>query len=114
VNLINHPDAEISKQVIEILSQKYELSDRWQDKYKIFTPRHEDEDKNILVADISNTINAIQLKRISRDLFGIEEEIKELQKENRDGEDMLILLDKYLRKQAIKAKISLKLGRVIN
>jgi DNA primase len=101
INLISHSDTDISKTSIEILSQKYELSDHWQDKYKIFTPRHEDEDKNILVSDISNTINAIQLKRISRDLFSIEEEIKELQKDNSNNEDMIILLDKYQRKQAI-------------
>jgi DNA primase len=114
INLVSHPDPEISKSVIEILSQKYELSNHWQDKYKIFTPRHEDEDKNILGSDISNTINAIQLKRISRELFGIEEAIKDLQKETSNNEDMILLLDKYQRKQAIKARISTKLGRVIN
>ena len=110
----NHTDENISKTVIEILSQKYELSNLWQDKYKIFTPRHEDEDRHVLVSDISNTINAIQFKRISRELFGIEEEIKNMQNENMANDDMVVLLDKYQRKQAIKAKISEKLGRVIN
>ncbi len=114
INLISHSDPDISKTSIEILSQKYHLSDRWQEKYKIFTPRHEDEDRNVLVSDISSTINAIQLKRISRELFAIEEEIKELQKDNSKTDDMMILLDKFQRKQAIKAKISAQLGRVIN
>ena len=111
---INHEDSEIKKTVIELLRQNYELSAHWEDKYKIFTPQHHDADKNVLVADISNTINAIQLKRISREVHSIEEEIKEIQKDDTKGEEMILLLDKYMKKQAIKAKISAKLGRVIN
>ncbi|MEI6124731.1 MAG: DNA primase [Bacteroidota bacterium] len=111
---INHPDKEISKLYREIINQINYLSKNWEEKYHISTPVHEDKDKAILVKDISNTINAIQLNRVSKDLNEIEDEMKILQKENSGDPELMILLDKFLKKHAIKAQISVKLGRVIN
>lgn len=114
-SLINHNDKTIAEKVIHILKQKYELSIQWEKKYKIYTPVHEDEDQNVLLNDISATLNAIQLKRISVELARIEEEIKTLQKRDENYEDdLMILLDEFQKKQNIKARISAKLGRVIN
>ena len=112
--LINHPEKEVSSFIIELLNQKYYLSKYWEEKYRIYTPRHEDENKLILVEDITRTLNSIQLKRISRELKEIENEIKSLQMQNQNIGDILILMDQYHQKQNIKAAISMRLGRVIN
>ncbi|HOY33285.1 MAG TPA: DNA primase [Bacteroidales bacterium] len=114
LNFINHPDENISKIVIEILSQKYELSKYWQEKYKISTPRHEDEDRTILIDDISKTINTINLKIVGKEMAEIHEEIKKMQKEDADNPEIMVLLAKYNKKQAIMSKISSLLGIVIN
>ncbi|HNW90696.1 MAG TPA: DNA primase [Bacteroidales bacterium] len=111
---ITHPKENISKIVIEILSQKYELSRYWHDKYKISTPRHEDEDRTILTNDISKTINTINLKIVGKEMAEIHEQIKKMQKEEPDNTDIMMLLAKYNKKQMIMSKISSRLGIVIN
>lgn len=111
---IQHASENISKTIIEILSQKYELSKYWRDKYKIYTPRHEDNDRTILINDISNTINTINLKIIGREMMEIHEQIKVLQREDPNSEEIMLLLAKFSKKQHIMAKISSRLGIVIN
>ena len=114
LHFINHPDEKISKIVIEILSQKYELSKYWQEKYKISTPRHEDEDRTILVDDIEKTINTINLKIVGKEMAEIHEQIKKMQKEEPDNPEIMILMAKISKKQVIMSKISSRLGIVIN
>lgn len=114
LHFINHSNEKISKIVVEILSQKYEFSKYWQEKYKIKTPRHEDEDRNILTTDISKTINTINLKLVGKEMAEIHEQIKKMQKDEPDNEEILALLAKYKKKQAIMSKISARLGIVIN
>ena len=111
---IQHASENISKTLIEILSQKYELSKYWHEKYKIYTPRHEDNDRAILINDISNTINTINLKIIGREMMEIHEQIKVLQREDPNSEEIMLLLAKFSKKQQIMAKISAQLGIVIN
>ncbi len=111
---INHPDKEIAKLYREIINQIYYLSKNWQDKYKITTPVHEDNDREILVKDILSTINAIQLNRVSKELSEIEDQIKAMQKENAEDPELMILMDTFLKKNTLKIKISAMLGRVIN
>jgi len=113
LHFINHNDDSISKIVIDILSQKYELSKYWAEKYKISTPKHEDEDREILINDISKTINSINFKRIEKEMAEIHEEIKKMQKEDPENEEIMVLMAKYYKKQTIKSKISALLGIVI-
>ncbi|MCK9612774.1 MAG: DNA primase [Bacteroidales bacterium] len=114
LHFINHKNLEFSKTVISILSRKYELSKYWEEKYKIYTPRHEDDDRNVLVNDISNTINSINLHLITKEISDIKNEIKKLQKENSENPEILILLEKLKERQSTRAEISKSLGRVIN
>jgi len=114
LHFINHTDENISKIVIEILSQKYELSKNWHDKYKISTPRHEDEDRSILIDDISKTINTINFKIVGKAMSEIHEQIKKMQKEEPDNPDIMLLMAKFSKKQAIMSKIGMQLGIVIN
>jgi hypothetical protein len=90
----------------------YELSSKWAEKYKIYTRTHLDENKKLLMEDLGNTINVIQLKRISKQLYDIEQELKNAGSDN--AEEVMMLMDKFRRKQAIYMKVSEKLGRVIN
>lgn len=110
--LINHADKELSSFIIELLNQRYYLSKHWEEKYKIYTPRHEDDDRNILVLDISNTINAIQLKRVSKEMHLLEIEIKNMPQET-SYEDMAILMDRFMQKRKLKTIIGSRLGSVI-
>lgn len=114
VHFIHHPDEHISKTVIELLSQKYELSRYWQDKYKIFTPQHEDEDRAVLISDISNTINTINLKIVGKEMQEIQEQIKKMQHNDPENPELITLLAKFSKKQMIMSKISSRLGIVIN
>ena len=111
---INHPDKEVSKLYREIVNQLYFLSKNWESKYHISTPIHEDDNNEILVKDISSTINGIQLKRVSKELQEIESSMKTMQRENSDDPELMILLDRFHKKHTIITKISAQLGRVFN
>ncbi|MEI6133098.1 MAG: hypothetical protein WCQ41_09800, partial [Bacillota bacterium] len=111
---INHPDKEVSKTYREIVNQLYFLSKNWESKYHISTPIHEDDNKDILVKDITATINGIQLKRVSKELQEIESSMKTMQKENAEDPELMILLDRFQKKHSIITKISAQLGRVFN
>ena len=108
---ITQAEAEVRDSVISILREEYELSDNWSRKYKIFTPSHRDEDREILVRDISAVINAINARKVSKELGEIQEKIRE---GSQNEEDMLILLDRFRKRHALLVKINEKLGRIIN
>ncbi len=114
LHFINHPDDTISRIVIEILSQKYELSKYWVEKYKISTPSHEDEDREILIKSILKTINTIYLEIIKKEIAEINNQIEQLQKNEIDNPEIMVLMAKNMKKKTIEMKINKLLGRVIN
>ena len=73
----NHPDHELSKSVIDLLTKQHSLSQNWKEKHEISVTMEEDN----LEKSIKNTMYAYKMKRI--DLM-----VEEKQNELRDADDV--------------------------
>lgn len=103
--LLNHEDEDVRKTVIDLSADKYELSENWAEKYKIFVP-HETE----FLRDVTYT-NVLRLKfRIIQQL--IQEETAKL-KETKDDQEVDELLDDINELKKVSVEIAKILGNVI-
>lgn len=103
--LLTHEDDEVRKTVIDLSADKYELSENWADKYKIFVPRETE-----FLRDVTYT-NVLRLKfRIIQQL--IQEETKKL-KEISEDEQVDELLDDINELKKVSVEIAKILGNVI-
>ncbi len=104
-NLINHPDEDVRRTVVDLVADKYEISQDWKDKYQIHVPRETE-----FLRDVTYT-NVLRLKfRIIEHL--IVEEKKKL-KEARTEEETDELLDEIIELEKVRVSIAKILGIVL-
>ncbi|MEM9337949.1 MAG: DNA primase [Bacteroidota bacterium] len=104
-NLLNHPDEDVRKTVVDLVTEKYEISENWEDKYHIHVPRETE-----FLRDVTYT-NVLRLKfRIIQQL--IKEESKKL-KEAEGDQEIDELLDEINELKKVEVEIAKVLGNVI-
>ncbi|MDB2363810.1 DNA primase [Flavobacteriales bacterium] len=101
----NHPDHELSKSVIDLLTKQHSLSQNWKEKHEISVTMEEDN----LEKSIKNTMYAYKMKRI--DLM-VEEKQNELRATD-DVEVQITLLAEMQQLREIKKAYAKELGIVI-
>lgn len=103
--LLRHEDEEVRKTVIDLSTDKYELSENWAEKYQIYVPKETE-----FLKDVTFT-NILRLKfRIIQQL--IEEEAKKL-KETTDEKEIDELLDDINELKSVSVEIAKTLGNVL-
>ncbi|MDE0472185.1 MAG: DNA primase, partial [Ekhidna sp.] len=102
---LGHEDEEVRRTVIDLSTEKYELSDNWLEKYQIHVPRETE-----FLRDVTYT-NVLRLKfRIVQQL--IQEESKKL-KETGDEGEVDELLDDINELKSVSVEIAKILGNVL-
>ncbi len=104
-SLMLNPDVEIVENVVSLSSQKYELSENWRVKHKIYVST---EDMNLKFA-LEHSVLALQLKKVEINIQDIQDKLKEGPGE----EEVERLLSSQLTYIELKKVISDKLNRVI-
>ncbi len=102
--LTNHPEEEVAKMVVELISFPYDLSDNWK-KNKIYVKKEEDQLKTFT----KTTLLALKEKYINRQL----KEIENMLKEEMDNEELELLMNTYIELKEIHKKINQVLERQI-
>ena len=103
--LLQHEDEEVRKTVIDLSTEKYEISNNWSEKYQIHVPREQE-----FLRDVTYT-NVLRLKfRIIQQL--IQEETKKL-KETTDEKQIDELLDDINELKGVSVDIAKILGNVL-
>jgi DNA primase len=88
-----HPDPEISVPALNLVAEKYEVSENWWNKHKIVVP----EKKHVFIKDIESTVIRLKQFHNLKQLRIVEEQIKQAQSitsENEEGAVELIKLMK--------------------
>ncbi len=104
-SLMLNPDVEIVENVVSLSSQKYELSENWRVKHKIYVST---EDMNLKFA-LEHSVLALQLKKVEINIQDIQNKLKA----GPDDEEVEKLLSSQLTFIELKKVISDKLNRVI-
>ena len=104
-SLMLNPDVEIVENVVSLSSQKYELSENWRVKHKIYVST---EDMNLKFA-LEHSVLALQLKKVEINI----QDIQNKPKAGPDDEEVEKLLSSQLTYIELKKVISDKLNRVI-
>lgn len=103
--LLHHPDEDVRRTVVDLVADKYEISENWQEKYQIYVPRETE-----FLKDVTYT-NVLRLKfRIIQHL--IKEESDKL-KEAKTDEEVDEILDEINDLKKVKVEIAKILGIVI-
>ncbi len=99
--LLEHGSEAVKKEVIELLTNKYELSENWEKKFKIHIPKEHE-----ILRDVTYT-NILRLKfRIVQHL--IAEESKKLKETDDQGE-----VDRYLDEISELKKIEMDIAKIL-
>ena len=101
-HFIHHADTTISNEVINLLSQKDELSENWLKKFKIHTPREEHHLEKLAV----DCINLLKRKRVEKMI----EEKQKLLKETSSEETIINIIKEQIGLIDLKQKLSEALG----
>ena len=104
-SLMLNPDVEIVENVVSLSSQKYELSENWRVKHKIYVST---EDMNLKFA-LEHSVLALQLKKVEINIQDIQNKLKA----GPYDEEVEKLLSSQLTYIELKKVISDKLNRVI-
>ncbi len=104
-HFINHPDKNISKTAIDLLTSQYELSKNWEDVARVVVVTESGRLKDA----VENSVLSFKAKKIEQLITENQQEIKEVQ----NDEDLLILLKKQQELKEISSTIYERLGRVI-
>ena len=101
---LNHSDASVSQRVINLISEKFSLSENWAKQKGIYTNHESD--------NIKYTVESVVWDNKSR---MIEQRIKQLHAaiKNSDGDDFTDLLTEYSQLKEQHAKINQQRGRII-
>lgn len=103
---IKDGSAAIKQEVISLISEKYELSENWETKFKIYVP----EEKKILDSVIFTNVLRLKFRMVQK-LIG--ENMKEL-KQTKDYELQEKLLDVHIALKASEMELAEHLGIVIS
>jgi len=101
---VNHPNPDVAKFCIDVMSKPYDLSPNWMDKKNIYVKSEKDH----LKMSVVNSIFSYKLSILEKELKKLKEDIKTV------SEDQLMdLLKSIARKENQKKDISSQLGRTI-
>ncbi|MHC1706445.1 MAG: DNA primase [Bacteroidales bacterium] len=102
---INHPDAEISKITVDLVSSPYALSKNWLEKKKITVVT----EKQILADAVASSVLSFKLRKIEKMMSENQKIIKAALSE----EEAIVLMEQQKFLTHVKKVISEKLGRII-
>jgi DNA primase len=101
---VNHPNPEVAKFCIDVMSNPYELSPNWMDKKNIYVKSEKDH----LKMSVVNSIFSYKLSILEKELQKLKEDLKTV------PEDQLMdLLKTIAKKENQKKDISSQLGRTV-
>ncbi len=104
-DLLDHPDEDIRAMVVDLITEKYEISENWEEKYKIYVPREVE-----FLRDVTYT-NVLRLKfRIIQHLIKEENEKLKLAETDQAVDE---LLDEINELKKVEIEIAKILGNVI-
>lgn len=102
---INHPDEDISRFVVDVISSPYQLSENWEKAHQIFVPLEE----SLLKQSVLSAIYSLKLKKVMKMIVETQEEMKKQITE----EEQIILLEKNMRLMAVVKNLAKIKGIVI-
>ena len=103
--LLDHPDEDVRRTTVDLVTEKFEISENWEEKYKIHVP-HESE----FLKDATYN-HVIRLK--FRILQKMVEEKKEELKETKDDQQVDELLDEIIELEEVGTDLANRLGNVL-
>jgi DNA primase len=107
---LQHQDTEVKKEVINMITRKYELSTLWEKRYQIFT-HHEADD---LAKTVYDSILHLKKKVIKKMLEEARVKIKEAEQEKADENIITERLGVYMELKKFQVEIDRQLGIVIS
>jgi DNA primase len=107
---LQHQDTEVKKEVINMITRKYELSTLWESRYQIFT-HHEADD---LAKTVYDSILHLKKKVIKKMLEEAKVKIKEAEQEKADENIITERLGVYMELKKFQVEIDKQLGIVIS
>ncbi|MDF1673875.1 MAG: DNA primase [Vicingaceae bacterium] len=102
-DFVNHHNPAISKVVIDVLSDKYDLSPNWA-THKIFVTTEEE----LLKKAVVNTLFAFKLSKLNKRITQNQDQLK-----TADSDKQMELLKEQVNLQQLKKQLAEKLGRII-
>ncbi|MBN3035607.1 MAG: DNA primase [Bacteroidales bacterium] len=104
-HFVNHPNQEVAMLAIDLTTSRYELSENWEQKHRIFTTGEEMR----LFEAVVNSILSFKAKRIGEMIRDIQEQMRHADNED----DMNMLIARFKTMKQISRTIHDRLGRVI-
>ncbi len=101
---INNENPQISKLAIDVLTDKYEVSQNWE-KHSIIVRKEEHQ----LKVAVMNTVYAFKLSKLTQLIQEHQNQIKEAD----NDDDRMILMKEMIQYQNVKKQLADKLGRII-
>jgi DNA primase len=105
-----HPDPDVKREVINMVSRKYELSTLWESRFQIFT-QHEADD---LAKTVYDSILHLKKKVLKKLLEESRLKIKDAEQRQSEAEEMSELISVYMELKKYQTEIDRQLGIVIS
>lgn len=105
-HFFNHENQKVSQTIINLLSQKYSLSENWSNHHQITVNLEEHELKRAL----KNTIYTYKMKKLDDMIRNIQESLKSLESSN----DLNEVLSEIVKLREVKKTLAAQLGIVIS
>jgi DNA primase len=104
-HFFSHPDPEVSKIAIDMVTSPYSLSNQWEDKHKIYVKKEEDDVKKNVV----EILYAFKLRKLEKIIF----ENREMLKSELPDDEMMSKLETVRKLETIKSLLGKELSRII-
>jgi len=101
---VNHPNPEVAKFCIDVMSSPHELSPNWMEKKQI----HIKTEKDHLKMSVVNSVSSFKLSILERDIKDLQQELKSAPEEG-----IMEILKAIAKKENHKKLISSQLGRTV-
>lgn len=107
---LKHDDSEVKKEVINLITRKYELSTLWESRFQIFTHNEADD----LAKTVYDSILHLKKKVIKKMMEEAKVKIKEAEEEKMDENIMNERISIYMELKQYQVEIDKQLGIVIS
>lgn len=107
---LNSPDAEVKKEIINMITRKHEISKLWEERHQIFTITEADD----LAKSVYDNILRLKQKVVKKMLEEARFKIKEAQDRKDTNDSMDDLLKVYMELKGYQTEIDKQLGIVIS
>ncbi len=104
-HLLDHPDEDVRRTIVDLVAEKYEISENWLDKYNIHVP-HESE---FLKDATYNHVIRLKFRILQR----MVEEKKEILKQEQNELKVDELLDEIIELEEVGTELANRLGNVL-